>query len=111
MTNATRMTVHDINELARKHTHGYILFDQAQVDDMRERLANYGANLSAMRSLVAVMMTQLTRVSDVLATARDGKDFYTSDALRAALDVTYPFETTPRERQDAYDAAMKNMRC
>jgi hypothetical protein len=102
METKERPSVYDINELARQHTPGYALFERRQIEDMRESLARYGLALSKAESEMSVMMTRLLRVVEAHDAARARKDYATSDAIRQALDVSYPFDTTPAARRDAY---------
>ena len=99
-----RPSVHDINELARKHTPGYYLFERRQIENMRESLAGYGLALARAQSDMAVMMERLLRVVEIHDAARARKDYATSDAIRQALDCTYPFRSTSKERADRYMA-------
>ena len=104
METEARLSVHDINELAREHTPGHYLFERQQVEKMRESLARYGVALAGAESRMGVMMTRLLRVAEVHDAALARKDYAVSDAIRQALDISPPFETTPASRRAAYSA-------
>lgn len=104
MDTKDRLSVYDINQLAQEHTPGHALFERRQAEDMRNTLADYGLALSRARSDMAVMMTRLLRIVEVHDAAIARKDYATSDAIRQALDVSWPFDTTPDARWSAYSA-------
>lgn len=104
MDTTHRLSVHELNQIVRQHRPDHYVYERAQIEDMRERVANYGLQLSRALSDRSVLLTRLNNVVAVHDAARARKDYATSDALRAALDVSWPFDTSPRERAEAYNA-------